>query len=164
MTNNERPKRRKKLMTRFGNPISSSLPNLIHHTEVVRVPEWKENKNIFLMSRREELERWNLFKMIELVSNHVAGDLGKRIMRTRWLDTRKVATDGTNENKSRLAVQGDREEKNLLLQLHQKQPVILYCALSSHTARNQWRFTSKRLSCNHEDWNGMSMYNHQSKR
>ena len=45
--NNERPKRRNKLMTRFGNPITSSLPNLLDETEVVRVPEWKENKDFF---------------------------------------------------------------------------------------------------------------------
>ena len=32
-TNNERSKRRSKLMTSFGNPIPSLLPNLIQHTD-----------------------------------------------------------------------------------------------------------------------------------
>ena len=65
VTNNERPKQRNKVTTRFGNPMPSSLPNLIHHTEAVGVPEWKDNNDIFLRSRREELEGRNLFKMVE---------------------------------------------------------------------------------------------------
>ena len=103
-------------MTRIGNPIPSSQPNLIYHTEVGGVPECKENQDIFLMSRLEELEGWNMFKVVELVSNHVAGDLGKQILRTRWVDTWKVAMDVTMVPKSRLAVRGDQEEKSLLIE------------------------------------------------
>ena len=57
---NKRPKGRNKLMTRFGNPIPSSLPNLIQHTEIVGKPELKENEDNFIMSRREQLEGWNI--------------------------------------------------------------------------------------------------------
>ena len=57
-----------------------------------------------------------MFRVAELASNHVAGDLGKRILRTRWVDTWKVATDGTKEPKSSLAVRRDQEEKSLLLE------------------------------------------------
>ena len=64
------------------------------------------------MSRREELEGWNLFKVVELASSHVAGELEKRILRTRWVDTRKVATDGSKEPKSRYSSTGRlRREK-----------------------------------------------------
>ena len=70
-------------MTRFGNPIPSSLQNLIQHTEIVGVPEWKGNQDILLMSRRDELDGWNMFKIVELASNNVAGEMEKRILRTR---------------------------------------------------------------------------------
>ena len=53
VTIDERPKGRNKLITRFGNPIPSLLPNLIQHTEIVGIPELKENEDIFIMSRRE---------------------------------------------------------------------------------------------------------------
>ena len=55
-------------------------------------------------------------QLADLVSNHVAGDLGKRILRTRWDDTWKVATDGTKEPKSSLVVRRDQEEKSLFLE------------------------------------------------
>ena len=76
-------------MTRLGNLIPSTLPNLIQHTEVVGVPEWKDNQDIFYNRGRiiEELEEWNILKVVELVSNHVAGNLGKGILRNRRVDT-----------------------------------------------------------------------------
>ena len=45
----------------------------------------------------------------------MAGDPGKRTLRTRWVGTWKVATESTKEPKSRLALRGDQEDKSLLL-------------------------------------------------
>ena len=114
-TNNEKPKHRNKLMTRFGNPRPSLLPNLIKHTEVVGVPEWRENQYIFLQSRREELEQWNMFKSLKLGSNHGAGELERRILRTRQVNKWKIATDGSKEAKSKSAVRRYQDQHSILL-------------------------------------------------
>ena len=109
-----------------------------------------------------------MFKVAELVSNHVAGDLGKRILRTRWVDTWKVATDGTKEPKSSLVVRRDQEEKSLFLEKFAPTASKAACIfLLPIMKSNNWEPVTidiKRPSSNHDERNGMCLCDQQSRR
>ena len=98
---------------RYGNPICSTVRGIMHMEEetdstVVTPEERVTQKELISRSREKEIEGWRKFDVFREISKDDV-PAGAKIIISRFIESWKIANDGSRKMKSRLVVMGNQD-------------------------------------------------------